>query len=91
MQSLKEIETTERSNSVYTSQNWANLHPDLNSVGKSLANSNLESKLGKIQGGASTPQMRLQTEVWGAPAYKPRLLTDITISSACKNAALVLL
>ena len=34
----------------HTSPNWANQHSDLNSAGKSLVNSNLESQLGKGPG-----------------------------------------
>ena len=69
------------------------LHPDSNSIWDVLSNSNLESQLGRVLGGASIPRVRLPIVVLGAPVYNPRPKTGIISLPAkmqlwfnCKNA-----
>ena len=73
------------STTAHTSPNWADQHPDLNSAGKSLVNSNLLGKdWEKVSDSPSTPRVRLQIAVWGAPAYSPRPQTNtMMLSSVC--------
>ena len=63
-----------------TSPKWENQHPDLNSVGLSLVNSNLQSQLGKGPGWCSHPMVETSNCSLGAPAYNPRPKSDVIIS-----------
>ena len=69
---------------MYTSPNWAELHPDFHSARKSLINSNLEAQLRRVQGRCVHPPVRLQIAVSGAPAHNPRPQADIIISLCAK-------
>ena len=69
---------------MYTSPNWAELHPDLNSARKSLVNSNLEAQLRRVQGRCIHPPVRLQITVSGAPVHNPRPQADLIISLCAK-------
>ena len=64
----------------HTSPNRTDQHPELNSTGKSLVNSNVESQFGNDLGQCIHSLVTFQIAFSGAPAYNPRLQTDIIIS-----------
>ena len=65
------------------------LHPDSNSRWEVPSDSKLESWLGRVPGGASTPQVRLQFAARRRPVFHTRLHADNN-QLTCKFAALVI-
>ena len=90
---MREIKVLERHSRVYFTRLGRHIHPDSNSSWEVPSDSNLDSQLGRVPGGASTPPVRLQIVVLGASVYNSRpqtysisLRAKLQLWFNCKNA-----